>query len=307
MRGVAFAAVAIATLPLAFAGGDFMDCPTDGSVPVMTLAVRAMTARLTVFDGLQAGDFAVTSGRIPPRVCGFIHGRWPVSIGILMDTSGSMATPGTHSVSLGPAAADRLLAFSGPQDEYFLVWINDGAKVRVPFTKNLSRIRAGFPAEPRGRTALIDGLYLALNEMRKAQYPTRALVVLSDGLDNHSAFAFDELMTAYSESPVPVFLLAPVDPWSHPHPSDERNKDAIVRLVSKSGGYAVASVTDEEMQRAAASVASAIRLPYLLYFSVAGLPAERHTVQVEVKGIHPRPRLFYGDAVPAHQQGASAP
>jgi hypothetical protein len=277
------------------ADGDFMNCPTQPNEQIWSVHIRALTSKLSVAEGLQPSDFAVTANRIPQSPCGFRHWRWPVSIGILLDTSGSMGAPrnGTTADRSGLASAqagiERLLRLSGPIDEYFLASASEGATVSVPFTSDVARIRAGLTALPKGRTALVDGMYLALTEMRKAHHQTRALIVFSDGMDNLSIFHIDELRRAFQSSPVPIFLLAPQSRWAGREIENDSNSiQNLVRYVRSVGGYDISIMDRDDMLLAVDRASAAIRAPYILYFS-GQKPA---TVQVKPDHSHAN-RLFY--------------
>ena len=301
LRGaLVLAAVAGAATSLSAGSGDFSDCPNQPGASTWVVPVRVLTPGLRVIEGLQAGDFAVSVNQVPQRLCGFTQTRWPVSVGILVDNSASMRAPFNGHVEEGAATlkatVERLLSVSGPQDEYFLAYASDQAAVRVGFTHDVDRIRAGLTGPPRGRTALIDGIVLALNELRKASHPTRSLVVLSDGNDNGSVYKLGELADAFLSAPIPIFLLAPADPWARKkeHPEDTARREALIRLAGESGGYVV-QATDRQLVAAAGDMASAIRLPYVLQFAgpLSLATKDRIVLKVEVRGVHPRPLVFF--------------
>lgn len=125
---------------------DFMNCSSDPNAQRVTVAVRVLTPKLKLVEGLQAADFNVIANRVPQKVCGFGRVRWAVSVGILVDTSGSMRLDG----DMLRAAVQQLVAVSGPQDEYFLETVDKNPSVRVAFTNNLSRIRASLQVTARG-------------------------------------------------------------------------------------------------------------------------------------------------------------
>src|SRR5690606_38220681 len=104
----------------------------------------------------------------------------PVSVGLVFDVSGSMG----NKVQEARQAAAAFFRTSNPQDEFFLVQLNEAPKIVVPFTRDTSRItnRMAFTGA-RGRTALFDGVYIAMNEMKKAHNPRKAILILSDGAD----------------------------------------------------------------------------------------------------------------------------
>ena len=107
----------------------------------------------------------------------------PASLGLVVDLSGSMR----HKIAKVQAAVEALLQNLEPEDEEFLVTFADRPELRLPFTSDISAIRAALSfAEPHGWTALFDAIALAVQQMRRAQNRRRVLFLISDGGDNYS-------------------------------------------------------------------------------------------------------------------------
>ena len=292
-----FAAIAIS--PPLPAGGNsncpFGDCGSQPDERVWAVPVRAVTADLKALDGLQPSSFVVKERKSPLEICGVTHDRQPVSVGIVLDISGSMRGGLNDLAAIARAGIGKLLDTSGPGDEYFLEYVNDVAAMQCGFGCDLQHVRDGLRVHRKGKTALIDGLLMALREMSKAHNANQALLVVSDGFDNRSVHKFEELERACERSLVPLFLLVPAEHYNQDEDFDEREaRSSLLRLVSYSGGYNVAAFDAKEAIAVVTGLASAIRSPYILYFarprqSVGGLA-------IEARGVRPRPRLFYGPA-----------
>ena len=110
----------------------------------------------------------------------------PVSIGVIFDMSGSMA----DKIEKSRLAAVQFFRTSNPQDEFFLVDFNDRAQLVSPFTASVDELqnRLMFTAA-HGLTALLDGIYLGLSQMKGAHNTKKALLIISDGGDNHSRYS----------------------------------------------------------------------------------------------------------------------
>lgn len=277
------------------------DCRSQPGVSVLAVHVRVMTKELRALDGLKATDFALTENGVPQTVCGFAHVRRPLSMGILLDTSGSMRGIRVNLLTIAKAGIDAFLGASGPQDEYFLEYANAAPAIQCAFTSDLPQIRAKLETTPKGRTALVDAVYLALNAMRKARHANRALLIVSDAYDNQSIHRIEELTAAFSSWPLPIFLVILVERWrTELQPLEELSaREDLVRFANRSGGYATWVSNKQEMSAAVTKLASAIRSPYLLYFvSPASLMTQRPLdLQVEVIGVRPRPLVFYRGAI----------
>src|ERR1700751_233772 len=103
-------------------------------------------------------------------------------LGEILDVSGSMAS----KIERAREAVLTLLEESNPQDEFFLITFADTPHVVQNFTQAIAEMQEQLLfARPKGRTALLDAIYLGLDKMREAKYSRRALLVISDGGDNH--------------------------------------------------------------------------------------------------------------------------
>ena len=107
-----------------------------------------------------------------------------MSVGIVFDTSGSMG----GKLNRSREAVTQFLKTANPEDEFFLVQFNDRPELTVPFTPDTEELQNRLLfTESKGRTALLDGVYMAMNQMKKARNPRKALLIISDGGDNSSA------------------------------------------------------------------------------------------------------------------------
>lgn len=255
-----------------------------------------MSEKLEPIEGLQASDFTVTKGHAPLKLCGFHHVRLPSSIGILLDTSGSMRGPNFDGLAIAKAGISQLLDTSGPQDEYFLEYVSTGPAMKCTFSCNLVHIQAALQTSAAGSTALIDAIYVALNAMHKAHHRNRALLVVSDLYDNNSLYNSQELSQAFTESPIPIFLILPVDRMQGDgHSGADIARDDLMQLINQSGGYTIRVPDREGALAAATQLAAAIRSPYMLYFqsSAPRGASHRFDLRVEVKRVRPRPWVLY--------------
>jgi Ca-activated chloride channel family protein len=149
-------------------------------------------------------------------------------------------------------------------------------------------------------TSVVDAVFSALQSMRGAHHVNRALLVMSDGYDNASTQTFGELARLLSDSPVPVFVIVPVDPFSRAGggPSVPETEIAartdLSRLANGSGGYLRAVSSKKDMTSAMTTLAATIRSPYVLYFEATGGHADRlGEVTVRIEGVSPTPILLY--------------
>ena len=103
------------------------------------------------------------------------------------------------------SAVEQFIKTSLPGDEYFLVQFSDVPKLQTPFTLDTNEIMSSLSlVRPQGWTAMFDAIYLAVNQMRFAKNSRKALLVLSDGVDNNSRYSGGEIISLLREADVRV-------------------------------------------------------------------------------------------------------
>src|SRR4029077_15565400 len=123
--------------------------------------------------GLEKENFKLTEDKLPQDITQFSSEDAPLSVGVVFDCSGSMG----HKLDKSRKAVAQFFKRSNTEDEFFLVQFNDSASLIQPFTRNLEEIQNKLAfTQSKGRTALLDAVYLALHEMKKAKNPRKALL-----------------------------------------------------------------------------------------------------------------------------------
>lgn len=211
--------------------------PGDGT---FTLRARSELVLLDVsvrdpkggfVTGLKQRDFRVfEEGRQEP-ITQFGSIDTPVTIGLVLDASGSMRGKREEVVAAGLAFARE----SNPLDEFFVVNFNDravrGLPASVPFTDNLEALRRALYYGPaRGRTSLYDAIADALQHVQRGSREKRTLIVVSDGGDNASKTTFEELLRRIQSSLVTVYAVANLDP------SDSDLNPGVLRKIARVSG-----------------------------------------------------------------------
>src|SRR6201999_2786333 len=100
-----------------------------------------------------------------------------------------------------------------PEDEFFLIQFNDRPEMVTGFTPEPEEIlnRLTF-VQSKGRTALLDGVYMAMNQMKKARNPRKAILIISDGGDNSSRYTESEVKNAVREADVQIYAIGIFEP-----------------------------------------------------------------------------------------------
>ncbi len=156
---------------------------TDVDVALVNVTVTDPYNRLVT--GLEPDNFRVFEDNTEQEVLTFSSEDVPISIGVIFDLSGSMS----NKIAKAREAAVQFFKTANPADEFFMVSFNERAELTSTFTNSVEDLQNRMMAtSAKGRTALLDAIYLGLSEMRGAHNAKRALLILSDGGDNHSRY-----------------------------------------------------------------------------------------------------------------------
>jgi len=212
-------------------------------------------------QGLTQNDFRVWEDNVPQRVSSFHYQDSPVSMGLLIDNSGSMRDKRT-AVNM---AAMNLLRESNRQDTAFVVNFNDRAFLDQGPTTDLVALGRGVSRfDSHGTTALYDAVAASADELAKhAKYPKQALLIVSDGADNASHLSEQEAIRRVQDLGGPVVysigLLYESDQRDY-----QRAHDALETLSDDTGGVAYFPRSLDEVNTIASEVAQDIRSQYTI-------------------------------------------
>ena len=157
-----------------------------------------------IVNGLRREQFTVLEDKAPQEIVAFSSDDAPCSIGLVFDNSGSME----HKIEKARLAMAHFFEVLNPQDEAFLMSFAGHPEIRAEFTSDFVSLRNTLLfTKPTGRTALIDAVYLGLQQMRVARNPRRAIVVISDGGDNNSRYGSRDLFDYAMEADVQIYAL----------------------------------------------------------------------------------------------------
>ena len=147
---------------------------------------------------LDRDAFRIFENGTPQEIKLFRHEDIPVSLGIVIDGSGSML----QKLPRVAAAALALVHASNPQDEVFVLNFNDQAFLDVPFTNDIQKMEQGLDRiDARGRTAMRDAVKMALDYSKgAAAKEKRVLLVITDGNDNASRTSLDRILRQAQQS-----------------------------------------------------------------------------------------------------------
>jgi Ca-activated chloride channel homolog len=155
-------------------------------------------------NGLEKQNFHVFDDKVEQKIISFSMEDDPIAVGLVFDISGSMGS----DLQQMRHAASQFFKTSNPGDEFCLVELSSRAEVAVPLTQNASDVDYKLMfSKGGGSTALLDGIYLGLNEVRKSKNLRKALVIISDGGENNSRYTPGEVKNAIVESDVLIYAI----------------------------------------------------------------------------------------------------
>src|SRR5215831_14385805 len=153
---------------------------------------------------LKPESFQMFEDKIEQKIRYFSSEAAPVSLGIIFDISHSME----KKLSFAKDAAVKFLETGTPDDEYFLVEFSNRAKIAQGFTSDITRLRDKLSLVPaQGNTALYDAVYLGLAQLKKGQNPKKALLLITDGEDNHSRYSRGDIREFVREADAQIFVI----------------------------------------------------------------------------------------------------
>lgn len=265
----------------------------QNGVFTLTRNVDEVVLNVTVLDqeghlvnDLKKEDMKIWEDNVPQTIASFQHQDIPVSIGILVDNSGSMRD---KRAAVNTAALDMVKA-SNPEDETFIVNFSDEAFIDQEFTADLVKLREGLShIDSKGGTALYDAVVASADQLSKyAKRPKQALLIITDGEDNASTFNLEQTIRRIQAMQGPVVYSIGLLFGDDSGRESKRARRALKLLSDETGGLAFFPKSLAEVDEIATEVAHDIRNQYTVgYHSTKSpdVPGFR-SIRVEARGAH---------------------
>jgi Ca-activated chloride channel family protein len=176
--------------------------PLQKDVDLVLVPVTITDPMNRLVVGLDKDSFVVRENGEPQTIRAFSSEDAPVSLGVIFDVSASMA----DKIAVSRQAIVEFFRTANPNDEFFVVAFSDHPKLLSDFTPSVEDIQKQLDyAAPQGCTSLLDAIYLGIDRMRQARYERKALLIISDGGDNHSRYTETEIMDTVREADVQIY------------------------------------------------------------------------------------------------------
>jgi Ca-activated chloride channel homolog len=227
----------------------------------VTLSATVLDARKHLVTNLDTTNFAVYEDNQPQKITSFRREDIPVSIGIVVDNSGSMRTKRAAVTK----AVLNLMQASNPQDEVFVVNFNDDPYLDQDFTNKLEPLREALDrVDSRGGTALYDAVIASADHLAKgAKKEKKVLLVVTDGVDNESRESLEQAIRKVQDDKGPTIYTIGI---LGDEPGIKRAKRALQSLSDQTGGVAFFPKDLAEVDEISQEVAKDIRNQYSITY-----------------------------------------
>ena len=237
--------------------------------------------------GLEVEHFKLLEDKTEQKVTHFASEDAPLSIGLVVDTSHSMG----NKLQKARLAVAQFFKTANPEDEFFMVQFNNRPEMVVPFTSNTEEIQNRLTfMQAKGRTALLDGVYMAMHNMKKAKNTRKAILILSDGGDNSSRYTESEVRNLVREADVQIYAIGIFESMgSRGRSAEELSGPGLLsELAEQTGGRHFPVENLNDLPDIAAKIGMELRNQYVLGYSPVNQERNGKYRKVVVKLVQPR-------------------
>jgi VWFA-related protein len=233
---------------------------------------------------LSKDHFRVFENNVEQQIKVFKREDIPVSVGIVVDNSGSMRDK-RRGVN---AAALKFVQSSNPMDEVFIVNFNEEAFLDADFTDSIALLEEGLERiDARGGTALYDAVDMSLEHLKDdATHDKRVLIAITDGEDNASRLSLEQIVQIVRQSNVMIYTVGLLG--GENQRSNRRAKRALEEISKASGGAGYFPKDPDDVLNVASSIADDIRNQYVIAYTPTNLAKDGTFRKVEIKVNAPR-------------------
>ena len=228
----------------------------------LVLVTATVTDQLGRFvSGLDQEHFKLWEDKVEQKFSSFSSEDVPVSVGVIFDVSGSMK----DKISTARDAATTFLKTLNPEDENFLITFANNPTVDSDFTTDVSRLQTKLLFTPaKGLTAMYDSVYLGLEKLREGSNPKKAILLITDGEDNHSRYTFSQVKEFVKEQDVQIYAIGIVDDWNSQLGAGRTGRAMIEELAEITGGRAMFPDSVYELEDICTKIAVELKNQYVV-------------------------------------------
>ena len=258
--------------------------PLKSSVDLVLVPVTITDPMNRLVTGLDKENFQLFEGGTSQEIKTFSSEDAPVSLGVIFDSSRSMS-------SKMDRAKDAVMEFfktANPQDEFFMITFSDAPEVISDFTNSVDEIQNKLVyTVPQRMTALLDAIYMGITKMRQAKYAKKALLIISDGGDNHSRYTENEIKALVKEADVMVYAIGIYDRY-FATPEERLGPELLGEIAELSGGRAFTVENPNDLADVATKIGIELRNQYVLGYRPHNALHDGKWRKIKVKLLPPK-------------------
>jgi Ca-activated chloride channel homolog len=267
--------------------------PAQNSSKPIQMDVSLVLVNMTVTDpndrvvtGLEKQNFRIFEDGREQEIATFSSEDVPISIGVIFDMSGSMS----DKIGRARQGAVQFLKTANPRDEFFMVSFNDRAELTSRFTSSVDELQNHMMlTAAKGQTALLDAIYLGLSQMRSASNGKRALLVISDGGDNHSRYNERDIRNFMKEADCQLYVMGVFDPNDMGRTDEERYGPTLLSELAEMTGGRVFPVSNlNDLPDIASKIGVELRNQYVLGYKPSEARSNGAWRKIKVKLVPPK-------------------
>src|SRR5258708_2649395 len=256
--------------------------PIQMDVNMVLVNVTVTDSMNRLVTGLEKEHFQVFEEKDEQKITHFSNEDVPLSMGVVFDASGSMS----NKITKARMAALQFAKTANPADEFFVVDFNDQPRMLMDFTTDVEEMQTKLNfTQPHGRTALLDAIYLSLNQMRHARHQKKALLILSDGGDNHSRYNENEIKNMVKEADVQIYAIGIFEPFAARGrtPEELSGPSLLTDVAETTGGRQFPVDNINELPDVAGKIALELRSQYVIGYNPKNAARDGRGRRIRVK------------------------
>jgi Ca-activated chloride channel family protein len=258
--------------------------PIKVDVNLVLVPVTITDPMNRLVTGLDRENFSVFEGKDQQEIKHFSSEDAPVSLGVIFDMSGSMSS----KIERAREAVIEFFKTANPQDEFFMITFADKPEEISDFTQSVEDIQGKLVyTVPKGRTALLDAIYLGVSKMRQAKYQKKALLIISDGGDNHSRYTEGEIKALVKEADVLIYAIGLYDHY-FPTPEEQLGPALLSEVSELTGGRSFTIDNPNDLGDVATKIGIELRNQYVLGYRPRNPTHDGKWRKIKVKLVPPK-------------------
>lgn len=253
--------------------------PLKVDVDLVLVPVTITDPLNRLVTGLERDNFVLYEGKEAQEIRHFSNEDAPISLGVIFDMSGSM----TNKIDKAKEAVIEFFKTANPQDEFFLVAFSERPEVLADFTRSIEDVQGRLIYTlPKGKTAMLDAIYLGMTKMRDARHNKKALLIISDGADNRSRYTAAEIKTLVKESDVQLYGIGIFD-FVLGTPEERLGPHLLTQITEVTGGRLFTIDNPNDLVDVATKIGIELRNQYVLGYRPKNLNKDGKWRKIRVK------------------------